>query len=89
MGPRTRSALVVFSRVRRTPGKLAMLGCFYRGTPRCRLVTTNSLLNVTLRRKASFPINGISFVSVCPVAFQRFLRTLKRSGLLGLLSGES
>lgn len=82
-------ALVVLSRVRRLRGKLSSLGCFYRGTPRCRITMTNSLLNITVRRKRSTPIKGISVVQLCPVSFRRFLVTGSRRRLLGVLGDGS
>lgn len=80
VGPR--AALVMFSRIRRVPHTLASLGCFYRRTPRCTVYYTNSLLNVTLRRNASFPIKGASFLRLCPLAFGRFLLTGNRRVLI-------
>lgn len=69
-------ALLYVSRVRRVPSLLALLGTLRRRVPSLRITMTNSCLNVTRRRSLSFPINDIASVSVCPVAFIRFLRTI-------------
>lgn len=74
-----RGALLVLSRVRSYPRTVDTVGCFYRGAPRCIITYTNSLLKLAFnRRNFSFPINGISRVGVCPIAFSRFLRRQSR-----------
>lgn len=73
-GVMPRGALVVFSRVRVYRETLASLGCFSRRTPRCRMVTTKDLLNITIgQRGCSFPIKGIRVLAVCPVSLRRIL----------------
>ncbi len=53
------------------------------------MTITNSLLKVSVRRRISFPMNGIGRVGMCPVGFRRFLLTGKRKRLIGLLGTGS
>lgn len=81
----TGKTLIIFDEIQEAAGGLTALKYFNEDLPELHVIAAGSLLGVSMKQKASFPVGQVNFMTLQPLSFSEFLEAKGLNELNALL----
>lgn len=83
---RPEQTLIIFDEAQECPRALTALKYFCENAPQYHIVCAGSLLGIALRRKLSFPVGKVDFMTLYPMSFTEYLRACEEEKLADFIT---